>query len=458
MNTLSKVGLVLVTMFIVSCSDLTDLDINQNPNAPSPENAEIGFLYNQVQLAFAGTGTGVGDGFIPTTWGVTSTATRMRAMTSFFYREQYQDVNFNNMWNDAYSNMFPDVTAIENLASEGTAFLYEANTARIMKAYVMTSLVDIFGDVPFAEAGLGTDAQNPANQDGASIYAAAEELLDQAIAGLADASTSPSNDLFYGGDKSKWITLANTLKLRIYNNTRLVDQSAGSKMMAIISAGDFIDEASEDFEFQFSSSRNDPDARHPFYDTDYEQTDGGYMNNYYMWLLVGDKPMRDPRTRFYFYRQQSVFSEANININDWDCVITNNPFDQIPPGALDHVFAVDPNLPFCIAAADGYMGRDHGNGQGIPPDGPLRVEYGVYPAGGRWDNNSFANTQNSGVDGALGEGIQPIWQSSWTDFIRAEAALTAGTGEDARALLESAVRKSIAKVLSFQANVPAADL
>ena len=40
------------------------------------------------------------------------------------------------------------------------------------------------------------------------------------------------------------------------------------------------------------------------------------------------------------------------------------------------------------------------------------------------------------------------------DFLRAEAALTLNTGEDARALLESGVRKSISKVLAFESLSP----
>jgi hypothetical protein len=177
-----------------------------------------------------------------------------------------------------------------------------------------------------------------------------------------------------------------------------------------------------------------------------------------MWLLVGEKAVQDPRTRFYFYRQRGFFSAGTIDANEWDCVLTATPFQAVPPGQLDHYAAVDPNLPFCLASINGYVGRDHGNGQGIPPDGPIRTMYGIYPGGGRFDNSSFEFTQTSGTAGALGQGISPIWLSSYTDFLRAEAALTASTGENARTLLESAVRKSITKVLSFSSAISASDL
>ena len=243
-------------------------------------------------------------------------------------------------------------------------------------------------------------------------------MLDEAIAGLAAATTAnPSNDIFYAGNKARWATLAKTLKLRLYSNTRLVDSSAGSKMAAIINAGDIIDTPAEDFQFRYGTERNNPNSRHPFYNDDYEADDGGYMSNYYMWLLTAEKGIVDPRTRFYFYRQRSFFSPATIDPNDWDCVLTKTPFDPIPPGQFDHYLSIDPNLPFCVGDVNGFYGRDHGNGQGIPPDGPLRTEYGVYPAGGSFDNNSFTFTQTNGTLGALGAGISPIWLYSFTAFI-----------------------------------------
>lgn len=449
MKIINKFLFLGLVMLGVACSDLTDLDINQNPNAPAPEQAEVGFLFNQVQTSFNSVFSG--------TWGSTSGASRQRAMTSSFYNTAYTPEGFDFLWTRIYANFLQDAVSLEKLAATSSAG--KVGASKIMRSYVMTTAVDMFGSVPMSETLQGTDVISPSLDSDEQIYADALNLLDSAIADLSsDGASVGDEDLFYGGDAAKWITLANTLKLRIYNNTRLVNSEAGAKMAEIIAAGDFIDEADEDFQFNYGPNRANPDSRHPFYVSDYEASDGGYMSNYYMWLLVGDEGVTDPRTRFYFYRQESSFSEASIDANQWDCVLTDTPFDAIPPGQWDHVAMVDPNLPYCVAGLNGYFGRDHGNGQGIPPDGPLRVEYGVYPGGGAYDDNSFKGTQNNGEDGAKGQGISPIWLSSFTDFVRAEAALEAGTGEDARELLLSGVLKSINKVKSFEAVIPAATL
>ena len=109
-------------------------------------------------------------------------------------------------------------------------------------------------------------------------------------------------------------------------------------------------------------------------------------------------------------------------------------------------------MDVAVRRADELWGRDHGDDSGIPPDGQLRTTVGVYPFGGRFDNNQGANVAvNSGANGA---GIQPIWLSSFTEFLKAEYELILNSNAaNARARLESGVRKSINKVINFPAVI-----
>ena len=65
------------------------------------------------------------------------------------------------------------------------------------------------------------------------------------------------------------------------------------------------------------------------------------------------------------------------------------------------------NSPFCAPTnsaskpANGYWGRDHGNDNGIPPDGFKRTLRGVYPAGGAFDDSSFAGKVDGDGFGGL---------------------------------------------------------
>ncbi len=423
-----------------SACDVTDLDLQDNPNEVTPENAGIDFLYNNIMVSF--------KDFYNGTHNFTGRTVRQTAMSNGnTYNNAYSAISFNGLWYNAYAGLFPDVNALLTLADE-KGLAVHSGSAKVLKAYVMLTLVDIFGDVPYTEALQGTDIISPKADSGSDIYAAAITLLDDAIRDLdGTAAAAPANDLIYGGDAASWIAAANSLKLKAYLNT-----GNGSGFKSIIDAGNYITSSASDFVFPYGNNRINPNSRHPWYNNAYEANDAAYQSNYFMWLLDGEKSMEDPRLRFMIYRQESDME--GVDPNAWSCILTETPFEPVTTGwesiiTEPHWADSEWELPYCIASDDGYAGRDHGNGSGIPPDGGIRSVYGLYPAGGNFDDGLFTFTQNEGIDGALGEGINPIMLSSFVDFMRAEAALTLGTGEDARTLLESAVASSIAKVRSF---------
>ena len=447
MKLIHKLFLVAL-MFSVSACQMFDLDLLDNPNEATQADASIDDLYNNVQINF--------KNFLSDMWYSTASLPRMISNTSSYqYATAFSPESFNTIWYRAYASLLPDIDAtIEASAARSLGFY--SGTAKVMKSYVLSSLVDLFGDVPYSEYGQGTDIIAPANDQGSSLYATADGLLDEAIAEItAYTSSQKPNDNFYGGSNAKWITAAKSLKLRLALNTRLVDGSAGSKIAALVNGGDIIDQTSEDLQFNFGNTRTNPNSRHWLYNDAYENGDPQYQSTYYMWLLRAEKADADgivtidPRLRFYFYRQTDKPSD---NPNDWSCHFSELPTLADRP---DYYTAIDPNMPYCIPSDDGFWGRDHLNSEGIPPDGNLRTAIGVYPAGGQFDDNSFSANKKLGTTGGLGKGIAPILLASYVDFMRAEAALTANTGEDARSLLESGVRKSIDKVIAFKGLVPA---
>jgi len=452
MKIINKLFITIIAILVFSC-DLTNLEFQQDPNNASPAQADINSLYNNIQLEF--------ENFYSTANFLGGGLGRMVARQGgFTYNDTFSPTSYNNIWFRAYATLLPDIEALSAVAIESELDIH-LGTAMILKSYVLTTLVDIFGDVPYTEAQQGTDIISPSRDTGSSVYAAALTILDDAIAILSGTeSAKPANDFFYDGDPDKWITLANTLKLRIYNNTRLVDANAGSLMSAIIAAGDIIDNSSEDFEFKFGTNRVLPNSRHPFYNDGYETNDGDYQSNYFMWLLYSEKrqvagtPLtpKDPRIRFYFYRQETNI--ATVDANAFSCEIADLP-DEITgdDNRPEYYTAVDVDMPFCIVSLDGYYGRDHLNGSGIPPDGPIRTIYGLYPGGGTFDDSSDEFQQKAGTTGALGKGIWPIMHSSYVYFIRAEAAQAGITGENPRALLEQGIRASISKVRSFESEI-----
>jgi hypothetical protein len=119
-------------------------------------------------------------------------------------------------------------------------------------------------------------------------------------------------------------------------------------------------------------------------------------------------------------------------------------------------YLANPSWPFCIikdsvGVNEGYWGRDYGDASGVGPDTKSRTNWGVYPIGGKYDDNSAAPVK--ATDGLLGAGIAPMMLATFVEFMKAEAALTLGTTGTASTLLISAVDKSISKVMNFGAPV-----
>lgn len=430
-----------------ACDNL-DLDLQQDPNQITPEKASLNDLYNQVQLEFQAVYSSAQ--YNP------GAAARMYHAAGFSYTAFTGENTYNGIWNIAYAGLYPDVDALIGLsdatvAAGGGAFDIHVGTAKIMKAYTMMILVDLLGDVPNTDAGQGTNVISPTVDSGSDVYTAAIALLDEAIAQLTGtAAGAPAFDNFYGGDPDQWIKAANTIKLRAALN-----MGNGTMFSSLI--GSSILGSGDDFQFNFGNQRINPNSRHPLYNNHYESNDGAYMSNYYMWSLregklnVGGTPIIDPRRRYYFYRKvDDAFSQ---DLTTYSCHYTDDPNASVG-GNLDHWAGVDSRLPYCVVT-DGYSGRDHLNGSGIPPDGPIRTSWGLYPFGGDFDDDTFEDTREQGTRGGLGAGIWPMMLSSFVDFYRAEAALTLGTGENARTLLESGIRASMAKVISFESLVSA---
>ena len=426
MKLIYKIFFISMLFTVVSCYEL---DLQDNPNSVPPDLADINFLFNNVQLEYAQFNFNAGEFAAP--------VIRQRAMTGGnVYLNQYGPASFNGMWNQAYAGLLPDIAAITEIAN-ATGQSTHLGIVQVMKAHVLMTLVDMFGDVPYSQALQGTANIAPTADAGKDVYAAALALLNEGITNLGLPAPAPGNDFILGGSPAAWIKAANTLKIKYFLNLRLTDPGAAAAGIdAVLADGNFIAAAGDDFEVKSGTTRNNPDSRHFWYRGSYENGAGTYQSNYYMWSLLAEKGFEDPRLRYYFYRQ--------------DCDTTDENQFTLDCPTIPRPLHYTGDYPWCVASEEGWWGRDHGNNDGTPPDTEKRTVYGLYPAGGKFDANDCVESQNAGADGAKGEGIIPILLSSYTHFMLAESALTIGTAGDARTYLEDGVRLSFAKVKSFE--------
>lgn len=413
--------LAVVTLLASSC----ELDLLDNPNAVTPANTDVNFLLNRIELSYSTHFNQLSDPGMR--------LTRMLNQGQAFYQNAVAPGGFDGTWQVAYAEILQDVKTLLPIAEAGGLTVH-AGIARTLRASVIVNLVDAFGDVPYSEA-LDPANFNPKTDTGASLYTAALADLDKAIADMGTAPrANATSDLFYGGTADSWIRVANTLKLKILLNRRLIDRPGStSAINALIAGNRLISTAAQNFTFKFGSNLVNPDTRHPRYAGQYSPIGGGdYQSNSYMGTMFDAKGFQDPRMRFYFYRQTI---RNSTDVNQLRCITNQKP---------NHYSASD---YYCLPTSVGYWGRDHLSNEGIPPDGLLRTAWGLYPAGGLYDNDASRGvTLGAGAGGA---GIHPILTRSFVNFMLAEAALTMGTTGNPRELLKTAVENSMADVRSM---------
>ena len=473
------------TMFY-SCETM-ELEDLASPNSLSPDLADADLLLNRIQLSFLSSmqdmqynGAALG---------------RISYMGGRVYYNNFGAYTVSSSWYQLYAAMMPDIAAIEGLNGEDNLLAFHLGISKAMAAHVMMGIVDSVGDIPWAEANNPTEYPNPSVSDDADVYAAAVAMLDEAQ-GYLDAAGG-GDDMYYGGDASKWTKYVNTLKMRAALTT---GNYAGA-----LAQTNVIETAADDLQFNYGSQELQPDTRHPWYGSDYTtsganiyqsswlmdlmdgETDDWYATTVADWT-AGNFPVNDPRRRYYFYRQTTMtpgnhqmikaFGAVYMYPYDWSgdsangetlqCSLQDQPF---------HLeFTPDGNTAYgdgrWCSNFIGYWGRHHGNDEGTPPDNFTRTATGVYPSGGSFDNlddigdydtvgslgglNALAGQVWQG-NGGGGAGIWPIYLSSYVKFMKAEAALATGDAATAAMYMEAGMNESITKVMGFSSVDAEAD-
>nr|WP_293294619.1 SusD/RagB family nutrient-binding outer membrane lipoprotein [Allomuricauda sp.] len=428
-------GICAVMILTVSC-ETTELEILDNPNAVSPDQSSVDFFLNSIQSGAIAQFEGIPLNNVGLSE-LGMEVTRMMQMAGPTYQNAYAPTFLNQVWTPVYSGALPDIRTMIPVAEEQGLYTH-VGIAKVLEAMMMINMVDFFGDVPYSEATDGVNFPNPDVDSGEEIYAKMLNLIDEALLDFAKEETAlPASDRFYGGDEALWVKFANTLKLKIYVQTRLVDSNVAAINQILVS-GDYIKDSSEDFEVKWSATDTNPDSRHPEFGANFDNGTAEYMNTTYMYWMVEEKGMMDPRARYYFYRQ---VSQNTTDVNEQSCIT------EFPPAHFG------PEDIYCNFSNEGYWGRIHGDNDGIPPDRAKRTTFGLYPVGGLFDNDSFISITGRNIS-TQGAGISPIMLSSYVDFMLAEAALFMGTSGNPRDYLENGIRKSMEKVINFSpANV-----
>jgi hypothetical protein len=138
--------------------------------------------------------------------------TRGGLYCQYFSETQYTDVSLYSLpqlsFEGEYSGSLYDLQNIINTNTSNNM----TQAARILKAYIFSTITDRWGDIPYSQALTGN--KTPAFDKQEDVYRGCMRELTQAVAAF-DNTSAISGDIIYGGDVAKWKRLANTLRLRL---------------------------------------------------------------------------------------------------------------------------------------------------------------------------------------------------------------------------------------------------
>lgn len=421
-----KNWLTIVTIFVLtSCSK--QLDINVDPNNPTslPESRLLPRIQRYLGYSLSIGGQTV-DGSQQVGGLSEILAVYTHQLTTRENPDQYGATGgsyyLQGSWNGLYKDVLTNLKIIIEEGAENGNLQY-VGIAKILKAYTFSQLVDVFGDVPFSEANqLVEGISNAKFDDGSDIYPQLFVLINEGISDLSNAdapnlATPDADDLIYQGNINNWIKAANTLKLKLYTQVRLV-QNVSNEVNALLAEGNLISNVSESFVIPFGPNAA-TDDRNSGYGDYFASQRGNYISPWFYEILKGynsniNSGIEDPRLPYYIYNQRRADQATE----------SNAPTEYRDGGFVSIYFG----------SVGQFRDQTQQNNMSL---------LGIYPVGGRYDDGAGGNANaNSGT------GAAPYRLITYADrlYLEAELINTGVIDGDARAKFEEALNESFRQV------------
>lgn len=248
--------LIILALF-TSCKKY--LDVNRTPNNPTSVPPSVLLPTTTIAIAFANAND-------------LSRATSLMMQHIAGIASQAVDYDvyklegyFDNQWNfELYNGAINNLNKI--IDDHGETSPAYSGIAKLELAYAVSILTDLWGDVPYSQAGRGLKFPTPRFDKQQDIYLgnaadSIQSLFDLVKEGMADLDKpsllkpSSKDDIVYGGDLAKWKRMGNTLLLKFAMQISNVNPTlAKSTIDAVIAGNNYINANNLDFEVPFGST------------------------------------------------------------------------------------------------------------------------------------------------------------------------------------------------------------
>ncbi|MDC6366070.1 MULTISPECIES: SusD/RagB family nutrient-binding outer membrane lipoprotein [Flavobacteriaceae] len=214
----SKIYISIFCVFLmISCSESFE-ELNSNPNAITvDERLNPSLLIKGTMLA----DIAINVSHLQRISGMWSG--QYRGEISLYlglYNYDISSEESNSAWGYVYNGILKqnrEIAKYYNLNGIDRKGLLISGITRVIEAHAVGTATMIWGDIPYSEVGVES-IEDPKFDTQTEIYEALQNILDEAIIllGSPDTDDDLDEDIFFEGDKEKWLRTAYTLKARYY--------------------------------------------------------------------------------------------------------------------------------------------------------------------------------------------------------------------------------------------------
>ncbi len=251
---------IIFTLLVSLGSCTKDFErININPNAPA--SVPLDYLLSAATLYIPGSAGDPGYKAWRANFIYASTVIQqMASIEVSFYRGTvytYQGDLSEAYFVNSYPNSIKNLVNLITLAQADAKNVNTLSMARILRVVEMAIITDLYGDVPYKEAGLGylSSIFSPKYDAQKDIYADMLKELDEAGKAFnASAYIPKTADFLYAGDLDKWKKAANSLMLRLAMRMQKVDAASAQTWAKKAIDGGIMASNDDSFAIKFSNT------------------------------------------------------------------------------------------------------------------------------------------------------------------------------------------------------------
>jgi hypothetical protein len=227
-------------LLLLTCSSCVKelAKANINPTASTAGDYDPNLLLTEVQLNYCG--SQAGENWATEWGGLGGFIQQTASLDGFYPGDKYLNSisGYGGYFDQQYTASVQPVVELYQLTKNKSQYYNLHQIARIMKALVFERLTDLYGDVPYFQAGLGyyDRIYEPAFDTQQSIYTDLLKEVSQATDSLNKSADYPTGDIFYfstgGSQIDEWKKFGNSLLLRVAMRLTKVDPATAQTYVA----------------------------------------------------------------------------------------------------------------------------------------------------------------------------------------------------------------------------------